>query len=55
MDITLFVKAPGGFFAIMNPFVALPMFLALLMTISLAAISVAMIIAGLQGLIPSLR
>ncbi|QGF22656.1 MarC family protein [Raineyella fluvialis] len=29
MDVTLFVKALGGFFAIMNPFVALPMFLAL--------------------------
>lgn len=29
MDVTLFVKAFGGFFAIMNPFVALPMFLTL--------------------------
>lgn len=29
MDSTLFVAAFGGFFAIMNPFVALPMFLAL--------------------------
>lgn len=29
MDTALFVKALGGFFAIMNPFVALPMFLTL--------------------------
>ena len=29
MDMALLVKAFGGFFAIMNPFVALPMFLAL--------------------------
>ncbi|GAB97392.1 multiple antibiotic resistance protein [Kineosphaera limosa] len=29
MDVSLFVQAFGGFFAIMNPFVALPMFLAL--------------------------
>lgn len=29
MDVALFVKALGGFFAIMNPFVALPMFLTL--------------------------
>lgn len=29
MDTALFIKALGGFFAIMNPFVALPMFLSL--------------------------
>lgn len=29
MDIALFIKAFGGFFAIMNPFLALPMFLSL--------------------------
>lgn len=29
VDAALFVKALGGFFAIMNPFIALPMFLAL--------------------------
>lgn len=29
MDPALLIKAFGGFFAIMNPFVALPMFLAL--------------------------
>ncbi len=29
MDVAMLIKALGGFFAIMNPFVALPMFLSL--------------------------